>query len=158
MLYFNYCILDSETYTHAIIRPTPLGTLFNNIPQLSVFAIRGYFQQQRLTEIRTWISCCFYALCYVNPVFNIITLQNLKYVFTRKVISYIKCSFIWINSGASINCFKIPVILMDYFLIIDSKQDTARRHNSTGLTLGWRPANEKHCYKVTPSLIGWAQT
>ena len=28
----------------------------------------------------------------------------------------------------------------------------------TALILGLRPANEKHRYKVTPSLIGWAQT
>ena len=27
-----------------------------------------------------------------------------------------------------------------------------------GLILGLRPANETRCYKVTPSLIGWAQT
>ena len=27
-----------------------------------------------------------------------------------------------------------------------------------GLILGLRPANERHRYKVTPSLIGWAQT
>ena len=29
---------------------------------------------------------------------------------------------------------------------------------STGLNLGLRPANERRRYKVTPSLIGWAQT
>ena len=28
----------------------------------------------------------------------------------------------------------------------------------SGLILGLRPANERRCYKVTPSLIGWAQT
>ena len=28
----------------------------------------------------------------------------------------------------------------------------------TGLILGLRPANERLRYKVTPSLIGWAQT
>ena len=28
----------------------------------------------------------------------------------------------------------------------------------SGLILGLRPANERHRYKVTPSLIGWAQT
>ena len=27
-----------------------------------------------------------------------------------------------------------------------------------GLILGLRPANERRCYKVTPSLIGWAQS
>ena len=30
-------------------------------------------------------------------------------------------------------------------------------HNA-GLILALLPANEKHCYKVTPFLIGWAQT
>ena len=28
----------------------------------------------------------------------------------------------------------------------------------SGLILGLRPPNERRCYKVTPSLIGWAQT
>ena len=28
----------------------------------------------------------------------------------------------------------------------------------TGLILGLRPVNERRRYKVTPSLIGWAQT
>ena len=27
-----------------------------------------------------------------------------------------------------------------------------------GLILGLHPANERHRYKVTPSLIGWVQT
>ena len=27
----------------------------------------------------------------------------------------------------------------------------------SGLILGWRPVNEKRCYKVTLSLIGWAE-
>ena len=29
---------------------------------------------------------------------------------------------------------------------------------NTGLILGLQPANERHRYKVTPSLIGWVQT
>ena len=29
---------------------------------------------------------------------------------------------------------------------------------NTGLIVGLRPANERRRYKVTPSLIGWAQT
>ena len=29
---------------------------------------------------------------------------------------------------------------------------------AAGLILGLRPANERRCYKVTPSLIGWVQT
>ena len=31
-------------------------------------------------------------------------------------------------------------------------------HKAAGLILGLRPANERRRYKVTPSLIGWAQT
>ena len=27
-----------------------------------------------------------------------------------------------------------------------------------GSNLGMHPANERHCYKITPSFIGWAQT
>ena len=30
--------------------------------------------------------------------------------------------------------------------------------SNTGLILGLHPATERHRYKVTPSLIGWAQT
>ena len=33
-----------------------------------------------------------------------------------------------------------------------------QQHVVTGVTLGLRPANEKRRYKVTPSLIGWAQS
>ena len=32
------------------------------------------------------------------------------------------------------------------------------RLDISGLILGLRPANERRRYKVTPSLIGWAQT
>ena len=35
---------------------------------------------------------------------------------------------------------------------------TAGSHGYTGLILGLHPANERRCYKVTSSLIGWAQT
>ena len=31
-------------------------------------------------------------------------------------------------------------------------------HEDTGPILGLHPANERRRYKVTPSLIGWAQT
>ena len=33
-----------------------------------------------------------------------------------------------------------------------------RNYVYTGLIPGLRPANERRRYKVTPSLIGWAQT
>ena len=45
---------------------------------------------------------------------------------------------------------------------VDLSLNTATEHaeNQTiiGLILGLRPANERRCYKVTTSLIGWAQT
>ena len=31
-------------------------------------------------------------------------------------------------------------------------------YNAAALILGMRPANERRRYKITPSLIGWAQT
>ena len=31
-------------------------------------------------------------------------------------------------------------------------------YDNAGLILGLHPANERQCYKVTLSLIGWAQT
>ena len=36
--------------------------------------------------------------------------------------------------------------------------DIPESRYAAGLVLGLRPANERRCYKVTPSLIGWAQT
>ena len=36
--------------------------------------------------------------------------------------------------------------------------DDTLHGSSAGLILGLRPANERRRYKVTPSLIGWAQT
>ena len=33
-----------------------------------------------------------------------------------------------------------------------------RHFKNTGLIVGLHPANERRCYKVTSSLIGWAQT
>ena len=38
------------------------------------------------------------------------------------------------------------------------KRGPTAQNNPTGLILGLRPANERRRYKVTPSLIGWAQT
>ena len=43
----------------------------------------------------------------------------------------------------------------------NEKNDIVYNHVGTavpGLILGLRPANERRRYKVTPSLIGWAQT
>ena len=45
--------------------------------------------------------------------------------------------------------------LPQHGLVELSWQDTS---SFSGLILGLRPANEKRRYKVTPSLIGWAQT
>ena len=36
--------------------------------------------------------------------------------------------------------------------------NSQRHSGESGLNLGLCPANERHPYKVTPSLIGWAQT
>ena len=40
----------------------------------------------------------------------------------------------------------------------EMKSDVVVAIQYTGLILGLRPANERRRYKVTPSLIGWAQT
>ena len=42
----------------------------------------------------------------------------------------------------------------DYFIIYS----VCGMINYTGQILDLRPANERHCYKVTASLIGWAQS
>ena len=43
---------------------------------------------------------------------------------------------------------------------VDVLKHTTLQTNTVvaGLILGLRPANERRRYKVTPSLIGWAQT
>ena len=44
-------------------------------------------------------------------------------------------------------------------LFIDADiRDNQNIPRASGLILGLRPANERRRYKVTPSLIGWAQT
>ena len=35
---------------------------------------------------------------------------------------------------------------------------TTPSDDTTGMIIGLHPANERRRYKVTPSLIGWAQT
>ena len=42
---------------------------------------------------------------------------------------------------------------MGYYMLHDGDKDTY-----AGFILGLRSANERRRYKVTPSLIGWAQT
>ena len=44
------------------------------------------------------------------------------------------------------------------FITLRPKQDGYHFADNAGLILGLRPANERRRYKVTPSLIGWAQT
>ena len=49
--------------------------------------------------------------------------------------------------------------LLAWYYLYQTTPDSIRQDTSTtGLILGLCPANEKHHYKVTPSLIGWAQT
>ena len=55
----------------------------------------------------------------------------------------------------SFNCF-FP---QDYEVAeLWKSSSSAITFSRTGLVLGLRPANERRRYKVTPSLIGWAQT
>ena len=44
------------------------------------------------------------------------------------------------------------------FRFASSQCETSLQKTSTELILGLRPANEGRRYRVTPSLIGWAQT
>ena len=49
--------------------------------------------------------------------------------------------------------------MLETKLIHVSKKDVSISSLSlAGLILGLRPANERRCYKTTPSLIGWVQT
>ena len=43
-------------------------------------------------------------------------------------------------------------------ILYPNTEASAMVYPVTGLILGLRPANERRRYKVTPSLIGWAQT
>ena len=49
-------------------------------------------------------------------------------------------------------------LLAEYYWYQTTPDSIRQDTSTTGLILGLCPANEKHHYKVTPSLIGWAQT
>ena len=54
-------------------------------------------------------------------------------------------------------------ILLSFIPLVDVELRAASHTpqlivGNTGLILGLRPANGRRRYKVTPSLIGWAQT
>ena len=49
-------------------------------------------------------------------------------------------------------------VVWNDFVIRLNYYDGQRKSFIAGLTIGLRPANERPRYKVTPSLIGWAQT
>ena len=49
-------------------------------------------------------------------------------------------------------------IAMEPYILAVCKIIQPIHHEYTGLILGLRPANERRRYKVTPPLIGWAQT
>ena len=52
----------------------------------------------------------------------------------------------------------VPINNNDSILALKKDQWLAANTLYTGLILGLRPANERRCYNVMPSLIGWAQT
>ena len=55
---------------------------------------------------------------------------------------------------------KITVILYRPHCVKEKKSAVQKSTHPmcTGMILGLRPANERWCYFVTTSLIGWAQT
>ena len=52
------------------------------------------------------------------------------------------------------NNFNIFICMKDDWMFISEMSPWTE----SGLILGLRPANERRCYLVTTSLIGWAQT
>ena len=74
--------------------------------------------------------------------------------------------FTYIYIYAHMDCVKtFDVLLVSAFEATEpmtgGKTGTRRRGSQTeiaGMILGLRPANERRRYKVTPCLIGWAQT
>ena len=63
------------------------------------------------------------------------------------------------NRNALIKVLSIDKVLLKSFYLIKGIifQYVIANDICTGLILGLRPANERRRYKVTPSLIGWAQ-
>ena len=59
-----------------------------------------------------------------------------------------------LNMDWSITMFDKPL----QYLVRDMVRSSMWEVSTTGVILGWHPANERRRYKVTPPLIGWAQT
>ena len=74
---------------------------------------------------------------------------------------HIRDHFVYVPSQweMTLQCNVISHWLVTYIGWTHSRNDSCILDiMSSGLILGLRPANERRCYKVTPSLIGWAQT
>ena len=48
-------------------------------------------------------------------------------------------------------------VMSNFFLWIGMSNAELDANHNAGLILGLRPANERRCYFVTTSLIGWVQ-
>ena len=81
---------------------------------------------------------------YFDHIFNITCIRNWR---NDKFL----CSWWWIFHQNGDIFF---TIFRDYLIVTCPSPSVA----IPWLILGLRPANERRCYKVTPSLIGWAQS
>ena len=93
---------------------------------------------------------------YWHSMFTEIEYHNVRCKQTRAgvIICVVSCIISDVEY-TSIFCFTkcLPDILSSQIRSILS-----RKKENPGLILGLRPANERRRYKVTPSLMGWAQT
>ena len=98
------------------------------------------------------------------PEFRNTLIQNFKSIiyngFIRSTFKY--CPLEWHFCGKT-NYNKLEKIWERSLRILQdtyeqSYEEILNRNGSTGMILGLHSANEKRRYKVTPSLIGWAQT
>ena len=78
-------------------------------------------------------------------------------------VRFLRSHWVWINIGSGKLLPYHDIIMMtqvhnDISCQRVSPQEIFSAFSMARLIPGLRPANERRCYKVTPSLIGWAQT
>ena len=93
------------------------------------------FRSIPICSEKTYIHITFNNLTNI-PVVLRLQMMCRKFVFVENLTHFINDSF-------------------TQWQIVDFEQ---AENEIAGLTLGFRPGNERRRHKVTPSLIGWAQT
>ena len=96
-------------------------------------------------DLSTLMPCINYCTCYTLMLLSI-----------HQDISFIHCINKSIQCNIGHNVYKQEAQMLSFF--INQFICIGNHAYIAGLILGLRPANDRHRYKVTVSLIGWDQT